>query len=191
MRSLRLVGRMARMIAQTVLAIVIVFEEWGWKPLAAALAALGQLKPFAWIEALIQRLPPYAALAVFVVPSMLLFPLKLVALYLIAAGYKLAAAALFAGAKVVGTAIVARLFQLTQSQLMQIAWFKRLYDLVVPWKHALLEWVRGSWAWRYGRIVKGRIKKVVGGALQRWRPSIALFRQRMREAIAGMLGRRS
>ena len=183
MRVLRLLGRVARGFLQAVLAVFIVFEEWGWKPLAAALASLGRLKPFAWIEAQIQLLPPYAALAVFIVPSALLLPLKLLALYLIAARYKLAAGALFIGAKVFGTAIVARLFQLTQDQLMQIGWFKRGYDVVMPWKQALLDWVRASLSWRYGRIVKTRIKQTVARATLRWRPAIDAIRLAMRRAF--------
>ena len=190
MRTLRLAGQIMRGIVQALLAIVIVFEEWGWRPLAAALARLGRLKPFAWMERQIQALPPYAALAVFLVPSALLFPLKLLALYLIAAGYKLAAGSLFVGAKVVGTAIVARLFQLTEAQLMRIGWFKRIYDVVMPWKEALVGWVRESWAWRYGRIVKARLKKIGSAAAVRWRPTIERLRGRVRVLVAGWLWRR-
>ena len=184
MRTLRFSGRVLRGLLQAVLAVVIVFEEWGWKPLAAALAALGRLKPFAWVETRVQSLPPYAALAVFLVPSTLLFPLKLLALYLITAGYKLAAASLFIGAKVVGTAIVARLFQLTQPQLMHIAWFKRAYGVVMPWKEALVIWVRASWAWRFGHIVKARIKKAGAAALNQWRPALARTREAMRAVVS-------
>ena len=183
MRTLRLLGRITRGLLKGVLAILIVFEEWGWKPLAAALASLGRLKPFAWIEGHVQRLPPYAALCVFLVPSALLLPLKLLALYLITAGYKLAAGSLFIGAKVVGTAIVARLFQLTQAQLMQIGWFKRIHDVVMPWKAALLDWVRASWTWRYGRIVKARAKKFAATAVARWRPAMDSVRQTLRRAF--------
>ena len=159
MRALRGGAAVGRLILQTLLALIIVFEEWGWRPLAAALAQLGRLRPIAWIEAQVQRLPPYGALLVFGAPSLLLLPLKLLAFYLIASGRELAATLLFIGAKVVGTAVVARLFQLTEQQLLQIPWFARLYGLVMPWKYALKEWIRQSWAWRYGRVVKARVRK--------------------------------
>jgi hypothetical protein len=139
------------------LAIIVVFEEWGWKPLAAALARLGRLRPFALLEAWIAGLPPYGALAVFGLPSLLLLPLKLLSFWLIAQGYALAAACLFIGAKVVGTALVARIFMLTQPALMRIGWFARLYHWAMPIKTALVEWVRASWAWRVGRILKARV----------------------------------
>lgn len=159
MRGLRLLGRGVRLILQAVVAIVIIFEEWGWRPLAAALAGLARLAPVAWLEGHIRHLPPYGALLVFAVPSALLFPLKLLALYLITAGYKLAAGALFAGAKVAGTAVVARLFQLTEPQLMRIPWFAWGYGIFRPWKDALIAWARASWVWRWGRVVKERVKR--------------------------------
>ena len=161
LRALRAVAMGARLLLQTLVAIIIVFEEWGWRPLAAALAQLGRLKPIAWIEAHIQRLPPYGALLVFGAPSLLLLPLKLLALFLIASGRELEATLLFIGAKVVGTAIVARLFQLTEAQLLRIPWFAWAYGYFMPWKEALTAWVRASWPWRYGRVVKERVRRAL------------------------------
>ena len=92
LRVLRFLAHGARLILQTLLALIIVFEEWGWRPLAAALARLSRLKPIAWLEAHIQRLPPYGALVIFAMPSILILPLKLIALYLITAGQEVAAA---------------------------------------------------------------------------------------------------
>lgn len=156
-----------------VLALVVLFEEWGWRPLAALLGQLRRLALVARLEAWIQSLPPYAALAVFAVPSLLLLPLKLIGLYLIAHGQKLAALGLIAGAKIVGTAVVARLFLLTSPQLMRIGWFAWCYNLVMPWKEALFAQIRASWAWRYGRMVKGKVKQLLRRAWTRWRPQVA------------------
>jgi hypothetical protein len=185
LRGLRLLADGARLVLQTLLALIIVFEEWGWRPLAAALAQFARLRPIAWLEAQIQRLPPYGALLVFAMPSILILPLKLIALYLITAGQEVAAALLFIGAKVVGTAIVARLFQLTEAQLLLIPWFARGYGIVMPWKHALTEWVRDSWAWRYGRVVKERLRRLTRQVMQAVRAEAALLVARVR----GWLGR--
>ena len=153
---------LARLVLRTALAILIVFEEWGWRPLARALASVSHLPVVARLEAAIQRLPPYGALAVFAVPSLLLVPLKLLAVFLIATGHAVTAACLFIAAKVVGTAVVARLFQLTESQLLQIPWCKRVHDVVMPWKEGLAAWVRTTWAWRYGRVIKSRTAHRIG-----------------------------
>lgn len=180
LRALRLIAGGARLVLQTLLAVIIVFEEWGWRPLAAALAQLARLKPIAWLEAHIQRLPPYGALVVFAAPSILILPLKLMALYLITSGREIAATLLFIGAKVVGTAIVARLFQLTEAQLLQIPWFAWAYGIVMPWKHALTDWIRESWAWRYGRVVKERVRRFARPLLQAIRAEAALLVARVR-----------
>jgi hypothetical protein len=184
-KALRLMAGGARLVLQTLVALIIVFEEWGWRPLAAALAQLARLKPFAWIEAQIQRLPPYGALLVFGAPSLLLLPLKLVALFLIASGREFEATLLFIGAKIVGTAIVARLFQLTEAQLLRIPWFARVYGVFMPWKNALTAWIHDSWPWRYGRVVKERVRRLMRPIAQAVRAEAALFLARVR----GWLGR--
>jgi hypothetical protein len=149
-----------RRIVGVVLALIVLFEEWGWRPLAAGLATLARWQLWAKAEALVAALPPYLALCVFALPTALLFPLKLLALYLIAKGQAVAAAILFAGAKVVGTALVARIFQLTQPALMRISWFAWAYGRFIPWKEAVFAAIRQTWAWRYGRIVKARARKI-------------------------------
>ena len=158
---LRGAGRLLRAIATGLLALLILFEEWGWDPLQRALARLGQLPLLRQIEGLITRLPPYAALALFLLPTLLLLPIKLAALALIARGQPVLGALVIVAAKVVGTAIVARLFILTRPALLQLAWFVRLYLRWVGWKAALLLHVRASWAWRTARAVKRLVR-------QRW-----------------------
>ncbi|HOB96650.1 MAG TPA: hypothetical protein PK306_10220 [Aquabacterium sp.] len=141
------------------LALLILFEEWGWEPLQRALARLGRLPLLRQLEAWIARLPPHAALVVFVVPALLLLPVKLAALALIAHGQRLLGLAVIVAAKLVGTAIVARLFTLTRPALMQLPWFERLYGRWTAWKEALLARVRASWAWRWGRVVKRQARQ--------------------------------
>ena len=140
------------------------FEEWGWRPLAELLGRLARWRPWAAVESVIIRLPPYAALVVFVLPSALLLPLKFLALFLVAKGQIFLAGLLFVAAKVVATALVARLFVLTQPALMQIGWFAWGYDTLMPWKDALAERVHASWPWRAGRVLKERVERLLGRA---------------------------
>lgn len=143
------------------LALLILFEEWGWEPLQRALAWVGRLPLLRQLEAGIARLPPRAALAVFLLPTLLLLPVKLLALAAIAHGHKLLGLAVIVLAKLLGTAVVARLFALTRPALLQLAWFARIYGRWTAWKDALLAQVRASWAWRSGRAVKRLLR-------QRW-----------------------
>jgi hypothetical protein len=141
------------------LALLILFEEWGWEPLQRVLAWIGRWPGLRWIEGRIRALPPYAALAIFLLPTLLLIPVKLLALWLIGQGKVLAGTLVILSAKLVGTAIVARLFSLTQPALLQLEWFARIYARWTGWKDRLLAQVRASWPWRLGRVMKHRIKQ--------------------------------
>ena len=139
-------------------ALLILFEEWGWVPLANALARLGRLPVFRWIERCIVALPPYAALAVFFAPSLALIPVKLFALWLIAEGQAFLGVTVIVTAKIAGTAVVARLFMLTKPALMQLPWFASLYARWTAWKDALIARVRASPAWQAIGRAKAQVR---------------------------------
>lgn len=160
------------------LALIILFEEWGWRPLSDLIGRLAKYAPIAAAERLIAGLPPYAALLVLAFPTALLLPLKFVAVWLLANGYFATATLLFIGAKIASTAIIAHLFILTKPSLMQIGWFARGFNWLMPWKDALFAQIRASWVWRYGRIVKMRVLSDVRAAWKRLRPHVAAFWQR-------------
>lgn len=178
---------------QIIAALIVLFEEWGWKPLSDLLAYLARFAPLAAVERWIARLPPYGALAVFLLPSAFLFPLKFLAMWLLATGKYWTATALFAGAKVASTALVARIFMLTKPTLMQIGWFARAYNWFVPWKDALFAQIRASWVWRYGRMIKTSVRLGVKRFWLRWRPAlqsiVATGRQKMTELLRSSLQR--
>ena len=140
--------RVLKAVFHWFVALLILFEEWGWEPLGRLLARLGRLPFIACVERRIQSMPPYGALAVFFAPTLALLPVKLAALWLIARGQHVLGVGVILAAKVVGTAILARLFALTQPALMQLEWFARLYGRWTAWKGALIARVRASAAWR-------------------------------------------
>jgi hypothetical protein len=181
------------MALQVFAALIVLFEEWGWKPLSDALAWLARFRIIAKLEGLITRLPPYAALLVFALPTAILFPVKLAAMWLLAQGKVATATATFVAAKIASTALVARLFMLTRPALMQIAWFARAYTWFMPWKDRLFAQIRASWVWRYGRMVKTRVKLEMKQAWARWKPGVAAMTLRIRERLrtlwAGYFGK--
>ena len=160
------------LMLQIIAALFVLFEEWGWRPLVEALGKLSRFRPWALFELWIAGLPPYGALAVFALPTTILLPLKFVAVFLLANGYYASATALFIGAKIASTALIARIFMLTKPALMQIGWFARGYNFFMPWKDAIFAQIRASWAWRYGRMVKTRVKLEAKQAWARWKPRI-------------------
>ena len=185
----RLARPILRWTAQIVLALLILLEEWGWEPLANLLGRLARWQPWAQAEAAIARLPPYAALVVFALPTLLLLPLKFLALFLIAKGQLVLAGLLFAAAKVGATALVARLFMLTRPALMQIAWFAWAYERFMPWKDALEEYVRSSYVWRVGRVWKERAKRAAAAQWRVLRPAALRLREGARAAVARLAER--
>lgn len=147
-----------RNLAFAFVAIIVLFEEWGWAPLAALFARLARLPLWAWIERKITFLPPWGALLLFGVPMLALLPVKLAALYLFGQGQATLGLTLLIGAKLLGTAVLARLFQLTQPALMQLAWFAHWYPRWKAWKDRLIEQVRQSAPWRLGQRLKSQAK---------------------------------
>jgi len=151
------------------LALVFLFEAWLWSHLAPIVGWIVARIPFAAFKArfaaAIERLPPYPTLLVFVVPVILLLPLKFIAVWLLARGYWLAALAVLALAKVVSLGVTAFIFDLTRPKLMQLAWFARFYNWVMrglAWAHDLTEpvkrrirtWFRMFSPRRAGRTLK-------------------------------------
>jgi hypothetical protein len=161
------------MALNIIAALIVLFEEWGWRPLSDLLGRLAAFAPVSALERLLARLPPYAALIALVLPTSLLLPLKFVAVWLLANEHFLSATLLFVGAKIASTALIARVFILVKPALMQIGWFARAYDWFVPWKDALYAQIRSSWAWRYGRIVKGQVMAEARKAWLMLRPRVA------------------
>ena len=151
---MRRLGRALRAVGTAVLGLLILFEEWGWEPLQRVLAAIGRWPLLRQLEAAIGRAPPRLAVLILLLPTLLLLPVKLLALWFIGQGHRLLGLAVIVLAKLVGTAVVARLFALTRPALMRLAWFARLYGRWHAWKEGLLAQVRASWLWRTARAVK-------------------------------------
>ena len=180
-RSIRLAQRAAWHAIEFLLALIILFEEWGWRPLSAMIARLAQYRVVARLEAWVKTLPPWPSLGVFLVPSVLFLPLKLASLWLIGNGQLIAAMLLFAFAKVAGTALYARIFQLTQPALMRLTWFARAYNWFIPWKDKLVAHAKATAVWKAAVAWKLRAK----AAWERVKPVVRAAAARVR-SWAGM-----
>jgi hypothetical protein len=136
------------------LAIVFLIEAWLWRHLAPIVEALVAWIPLRAVKAriagLIRKLPPFATLIVFLVPVAVLFPLKLVGLWLLAHKYWFGAATTLVLAKLVGVGVTAFVFQVTRPKLLQMAWFRWVYERVLGW----LAWAHNLVAPIKERIVR-------------------------------------
>jgi hypothetical protein len=133
---------------------------------------------------------------VFAIPFVVLLPVKLLEFWLLANRQWIAAIAVLVSAKLVGLGLTAFIFEATRDKLLQMAWFRRLYEFFVwarGWAHQMIDPVRQqlrawshrtidpvvrqlrAWSHRLRRILKPRH---AGRFLQR----VTRIRRRMRTA---------
>jgi hypothetical protein len=160
------------------LAVIFLIEAWLWdhlEPIVARAVAMIPLRAFKqWLSDLVDTLSPATTLIVFLVPAIPLFPLKLIALWLLTHQYWLAAIVTIIFAKFLGVGVAAFIFDVTRHKLLQMAWFEKLYEFVIalraraatlvdPIKQRILEILRGngdSWSSRMLRLIQ-RFRKSV------------------------------
>ena len=160
------------------LAVIFLIEAWLWdhlEPIVERVVAAIPLRAFKqWLSERIDALSPAMTLIVFAVPVIVLFPLKLVGLWLLAHQYWLAATLVIVAGKFLGLGVTAFIFDVTRAKLLQMAWFKRGYEfimamrakaaeLVQPIKQRIREMLRGngdSWSSRTLRLI-ARFRKSV------------------------------
>ena len=121
------------------------------EPISRRLARLPILLGLArWIKSL----GPYPTLALFLVPILLLEPLKPIGAYLLAKHHPVTGTALLVLAEVLKVGLVERLFHLSRDKLMSIPAFARCYNFVMRW----LAYLRSLPAWRAAEAVLERAK---------------------------------
>ncbi len=162
-RRPHLFRRLLRGIFAVFAALWMVLEEWIWDSLTAAMRWLGRLPPVRWLEVRIARLSPRAAMAVFVVPWLLLLPAKILSLWFLSTGHMALGVLVFVVAKLIGTALLARLFTLTKPALLQIAWFRRFYGWFTALKNRLYTYVKSLRAYQLARSWMARVRAAMRG----------------------------
>lgn len=190
--GLRLIGRGALFWLNVLLALLVLFEEWGWQPLVALVGRLRHLRIWARFEHWIEGLPPYPALIVLGLPSLAILPVKLLAVYFLARGDFAAAAVVLGAAKVVGTAFVGRLFVLTKPAILRIGWVAALYNAIVPWREAMFAHIRATWLWRMGRIMRRRVNRLIAALWAQtdvWRAEAAAWLRARRKSVSAAISR--
>jgi hypothetical protein len=114
------------------LALIFLAEAWLWDHLEPLVARVVGLIPWKRLKArlaiLIEGLSPGATLIVFIVPFILLLPVKFLEVYLLATQQWLAAGIVLVFAKLVGLGITAFIFDVTRDKLLQMTWFRRVYE---------------------------------------------------------------
>lgn len=137
------------------LAILFLIESWIWDHVKEWLRqlerALGLERIERWLEGVVARLSPPMALALFAVPMLGVLPFKVAALALLARGHVVLGLTFIFLAKSLTLGVEAFLFDICRDKLLQMAWFARLYSVVLD--------VR-AWASRLVRPLKLRAMAV-------------------------------
>jgi hypothetical protein len=144
------------------------FEAWLWDVLEPIVARIvnvipwGRIKPA--IIRMVERLSPQMTLVVFAIPFLVLLPVKFLEYWLLAHRQWISAIAVLVAVKLVGLGLTAFIFDATKDKLLQMAWFRRLYEFFL--------WAR---AWAYEKIEPTRQR------LREWsREVIVPVRRRLR-----------
>jgi hypothetical protein len=151
------------------LVLIFLFEAWLWDHLAPVVAwGVAQLpldpvkrRLAVWIGGL----PPAATLIVFIVPFILLLPLKFLEVWFLSQRNWVGAIATLIVAKLLGLGVTAFIFDLTRPKLLQLAWFRRFYGwmlwalerahaVVDPIKRRIKLWFRMFAPKRAGRTLR-------------------------------------
>jgi hypothetical protein len=163
-------GRLGHFLWSAVVGVgtlVFVVEEWLWDTLKVLMGALGRLPVIAQLESWISRLPPAGAAVFFVLPTSLALPVKLTALHMIAHGHILEGGLVILAAKLLATALFARIYVLTQPALMQVRWFVAVRAAVLHWRD-----------WAYGQIAAHPLWQALRERVARWRADFSAWRAR-------------
>ena len=139
-----------------ILALLFLIEAWLWDHLEPVVERVVNVVPWGKfkisLSRLIENLPPYAALTIFIIPIIVvLLPLKFLEVYVIATQGWMGVILVLLFAKFLGVGVTAFVFDVTRSKLLQIAWFHRMYDWFI--------WLRG-WSREITEPIRQRVRKL-------------------------------
>ena len=128
------------------LAVLFLIEAWLWDRLEPVVARIVAWLPWQQVKAFLARrisgLSPGATLVVFLVPVGVIIPFKVLGLWLVARGYWVHACGTLLIAKLAGLGTTAFVFDACREKLLQLAWFRLLYESILAlrdWAHAMVD----------------------------------------------------
>ena len=161
-----------------ILALLFLLEAWLWDHLEPIVARVVNLIPWGRLKEKLARLvdvlPPWAVLFVFVIPFIVMLPLKFLEVYFLATGNWLGAIGVIIFVKLVGLGITAFIFDVTRSKLLEMRWFERLYEFVIGLRAKAAALVEP---------VKRRIRDILRGDGSGWSQRMLRLIQRFRKSV--------
>jgi len=149
----------------TLLAIVLIIEEWLWDFLSACGHYLALLLKLESVERWLVQTSPAMALLAIAIPILIVTPINLAALSLLLHGLLLQGILLELFAKLLGTLLVARVFSLTKPQLLSFSLIALVYQTIMGWLHWAHAKIVDTEIYRWSRQLKAQVKAKIKALL--------------------------
>ncbi len=134
--------RSVKQIAWTTLALIFLAVSWLWETFAPLVQAIIDLLPLrrlkAWAHAVLEKLPPYPTLLVFLIPLALSEVIKVISFVAFARGQILAGVLIYLLAEVVRFGLAAYVWAVCRDKLLSIDWVARLH----AWLLRMNDWAQ-------------------------------------------------
>lgn len=152
-------------IFYSLLALFLIFEEWLWDLLTGLGRLLSKLLHLERFENWLTQVSPPVALLAIGVPLLIVTPINIAAIWLLTQGMVVQGLGVEVLAKLLGTLMVARVFNLTKPQLLSYKAIHWVYSSITHWL-----------AWAHERIVETaiyqlskRLKAQIKEKIRAWR----------------------
>ncbi|WP_347987852.1 hypothetical protein [Methylomonas sp. AM2-LC] len=151
----------------TLLAVILIIEEWLWDILLAAGHYLVELLRLQNFERWLSQVSPNIALFAFMIPILIVTPINLAAFWLLLHGMLLEGILLEVLAKLLGTLLVARVFTITKTQLLTFSGIALVYTTISGWLHWAHAKIVETPIYIYSKQLKLRVKARVSAFLRK------------------------
>ena len=143
----------------SILAIILIIEEWLWDELSAFGHILIKLLHLEAIERWLSQASANVALMAFVIPLLIVTPINLAAFALLAHGLILQGVLLEIVAKLLGTLLVSRVFALTKPQLLTFSVLAFGYSTIMRWLNWAHKKITETKVYKIAKALKVEVRK--------------------------------
>lgn len=142
----------------SVLAVILIIEEWLWDLLSALGHYLIRLLRLESFERWLSQTSPSMALMAFMIPVLIVTPINIAAIWLLIHGLLLQGVLLEIFAKLLGTLLVARVFTLTKSQLLTFRLIAFIYNTISGWLRWAHAKIVDTAIYKFSKELKAQVK---------------------------------
>ena len=117
-------------------------EDYLWCHMSLWLRRLIRIPVWRHLAQRLQKLPKIYLLWLFVTPTLLCLPFKVIALYYLGTGHAWLGLPLLVISKMTATALTAALWLVLRVKLLSIPWFARCYQSFIRWRKRIWRYLR-------------------------------------------------